>query len=114
VNEGDLEFQLSCREVGVGCGGRSYVHAARGKDHAFHGTNGGVQMKTADERATRDVLRWRRDQLTHAGFPKPLAAALAGDARYDLHALIQLVERCCAPELATRILAPLDIDRSST
>ena len=27
---------------------------------------------------------------------------------YDLHALIELVERGCPPELAVRILAPLD------
>jgi len=55
-----------------------------------------------------DVMEWRCDQLAHAGFPLPLAARLAGDRRYDLHALIELVERGCPPKLATRILAPLD------
>jgi hypothetical protein len=30
------------------------------------------------------------------------------DARYDLHALIELVGRACRPELAARIVAPLD------
>jgi hypothetical protein len=38
----------------------------------------------------------------------PLAARLAGDACYDLHALIELTERGCTPELAVRILAPLE------
>ena len=33
---------------------------------------------------------------------------LARDPRYDLHALIELVERGCPPELAVRILAPLE------
>ncbi|HEX6724581.1 MAG TPA: hypothetical protein VF073_05000 [Gaiella sp.] len=43
-----------------------------------------------------------------AGFPRGLAARLARDTRYDLHALIDLTERGCPPELAARILAPLD------
>jgi hypothetical protein len=55
-----------------------------------------------------EVVRWRREQLTESGFPLSVAARLANDARYDLHALIQLVERGCRPELAVRIVAPLD------
>jgi hypothetical protein len=55
-----------------------------------------------------EVLAWRQTQLTEAGFPAPLAQALAGDGRYDLHAVIELVERGCAPELAARIFAPLE------
>jgi hypothetical protein len=43
-----------------------------------------------------------------AGFEPPLALALAQDGRYDLHALIELVERGCPPRLAIRILAPLE------
>jgi hypothetical protein len=58
--------------------------------------------------ARHDVARWRRRQLTHAGFPLSVAARLAEDACYDLHALIELVERGCPPELAARIIAPLD------
>lgn len=54
------------------------------------------------------IVSWRRDQLLAAGFPLPLAAAVADDPAYDLHALIELVERGCAPQLAVRILAPLD------
>ena len=55
-----------------------------------------------------EVLVWRRDQLVGAGFSLPLAVELARDGRYDIHALIELVERGCSPELAVRILAPLD------
>jgi hypothetical protein len=55
-----------------------------------------------------DVANWRRDQLVEAGFEPPLATALADDSQYDLHALIELVERGCPPQLAVRILAPLD------
>ena len=59
------------------------------------------------------VLSWRRDQLTVAGFPLPLAARVAGDERFDMHALIELTERGCAPELAVRILAPLEAEGSA-
>jgi hypothetical protein len=55
------------------------------------------------------IVAWRRDQLTAAGIPLPLAARVAQDDRYDLHALIELVERGCAAELAVRILAPLEL-----
>jgi hypothetical protein len=67
-----------------------------------------MQTKTGKERARHEVTRWRRDQLVGSGFPLPLAARLAGDSRYDLHALIELTERGCDPELAVRILAPVE------
>ena len=63
------------------------------------------------ERKVDEVAAWRRDQLTQAGFPLPLAHRAARDPRFDLHALIQLVERGCPPELAVRIAAPLDDGR---
>jgi hypothetical protein len=63
------------------------------------------------ERKVGEVAAWRRDQLTQAGFPLLLADRAARDARFDLHALIQLVERGCPPELAVRISAPLDDGR---
>lgn len=53
------------------------------------------------------MTAWRRAQLVEAGFSLPLAHALADDGRYDLHALIELVEGGCPPQLAARILAPL-------
>jgi hypothetical protein len=40
----------------------------------------------------------------------PLAARLAIDPRFDLHALIELAEQGCPPELAVRIVAPLEDD----
>jgi hypothetical protein len=67
-----------------------------------------VQTKTSHEREVREVVRWRREQLAETGFSSPLAAEVANGARYDLHALIELVERGCPPELAARILAPLE------
>ncbi len=67
-------------------------------------------METAADRAAHDVVRWRRAQLVHAGFPLPLAVRIGKDSRFDLHALIQLVERGCEPELAVRIVAPVDTE----
>jgi hypothetical protein len=58
--------------------------------------------------AQADVLFWRESQLLRSGFPAGLAAEVARDGHYDLHRLIELVERRCAPELAVRILAPLE------
>jgi hypothetical protein len=72
-----------------------------------------VQTKTRGEREVHEVVRWRRDQLAEAGFSLPLAAWVANDARYDLHGLIELVERGCPPELAARILAPLEQEPSA-
>jgi hypothetical protein len=63
---------------------------------------------TIGDRVGGEVVVWRRDQLVAAGFSLPLATEVAGDGRFDLHALIELVERSCPPELAVRILAPLD------
>ena len=60
-----------------------------------------------------EVIRWRHEQLAAAGFPAATAAALAEDPAYDLHALIELVERGCPVELAVRILAPLDPERAT-
>ena len=65
-------------------------------------------MRTTGGQATRGTVRWRREQLVESGFPLALAAAVAADPRYDLHALIELLERGCPPELAVRIVAPLD------
>lgn len=67
-----------------------------------------METMTTSDRATDEVVRWRREQLRGSGFPSPLARRLAGDWRYDLHVLIELVERGCPPDLAARIVAPLD------
>jgi hypothetical protein len=60
-----------------------------------------------DEPLTAEVVAWRSGRLTAAGFPADLAGASAADRRMDLHALIELVERGCPPEIAARIMAPL-------
>jgi hypothetical protein len=72
-----------------------------------------MQVGQRDERAGPEVFDWRRRQLLAAGFETTLATRLARDDAYDLHALIELVERGCPPALASRILAPLDHEAAS-
>jgi hypothetical protein len=67
-----------------------------------------MQTELTQPLDSQEVVAWRRDQLAHSGFAPVLATRLAGDPRYDLHGLIELVERGCPPELAVRILAPIE------
>jgi hypothetical protein len=63
-------------------------------------------MSTSTE-TQAEVSGWRAERLEAAGFEHAVAEQLAGCCGYDLHGLIELVERGCPPELAIRILAPL-------
>lgn len=72
-----------------------------------------MPIQLRQDRDAHAVLTWRRNQLVRAGFALPLAAQVAGDPRYDLHALIELVERGCLPELAVRIMAPLESESAA-
>jgi hypothetical protein len=64
--------------------------------------------RDGDPSPAADLRRWRAGRLTAVGFERALAERVAADTRFDLHALIELTERGCPPELACRILAPLD------
>lgn len=67
-----------------------------------------MRTQTTSGAERRNVAEWRRRQLLDTGFTAALATTIADEPRYDLHALIELVERGCPPELAARILAPLE------
>jgi hypothetical protein len=54
------------------------------------------------------VVAWRVRKLRDAGLGPGLAAEIAANPGYDLHALLELVDRGCPADLAARILAPLD------
>jgi hypothetical protein len=62
-------------------------------------------------REATEIVAWRRARLRHAGFDAKLAEQLSHECAVDLHALIGLVEQGCPPQLAARILAPLDHER---
>jgi hypothetical protein len=56
----------------------------------------------------RGWVRWRAGRLMRAGFSPELADQLAVESRIDLHELLGLLDRGCPPDLAARILAPLE------
>jgi hypothetical protein len=67
-----------------------------------------MSIETQQQQGDVDVVAWRRTQLVRSGFSPLLASRVACDQRYDVHALIELVEHGCEVELAVRILAPLE------
>jgi hypothetical protein len=62
----------------------------------------------AHDRTGKDSRLWRRTRMLRAGFKHAVAKKLAADRRFDLHAALELVDRGCPPDLAARILAPID------
>jgi len=54
-----------------------------------------------------DVVIWRRCRLLESGFGVHLSQQLASMPAVDLHALLELVDCGCSPELAARILSPV-------
>jgi thioredoxin 1 len=71
---------------------------------------GGDTERPSAHRGKRDaaVVGSRRQRLLDAGFSVSSSERLARDERIDLHALLDLVQSGCPPELAVRTLAPLD------
>jgi len=67
-----------------------------------------MRVEQRGERTAPEIVAWRRRQLVAGGFPTALAGRVARDTAFDLHALLELVDRGCPPALAVRILAPLD------
>jgi hypothetical protein len=53
------------------------------------------------------VVAWRTERLIAAGLPFARASSVATDCRYDLHALLSLIDQGCPAETAVRIVAPL-------
>ena len=50
------------------------------------------------------VICWRASELMRAGYDPPLAVELAERPDVDLHRALELLERGCPPDLATKIL----------
>lgn len=68
----------------------------------------GISESRREDWAT--MVPWRRSRLRAVGFDGRLAGMIATDPRYDVPALLALVDRGCPPLLAARILAPLDAE----
>jgi hypothetical protein len=54
-----------------------------------------------------DIVAWRARRLCDGGYDPDLALVLATQ-RVDLHALLQLVDAGCRPDLAARIMSADD------
>jgi hypothetical protein len=59
------------------------------------------------------VESWRSMRLRGAGVSPQLADTLAQGSAYDVHAVLRLLESGCPPELAARILAPIEPEQRS-
>jgi len=59
------------------------------------------------------IIGWRYERLRRAGLDARSAEVLSHEGDVDLHTLIELIERGCPPELAARIIAPLDTEGSA-
>ncbi len=60
----------------------------------------------------QQLVDWRRQYLAGVGVAPELASTVASDLRWDLNALLRLLERGCPAHLAARILAPVEEERS--
>ncbi len=104
VGATNLLTQAVCRAALTAAG---KVRPARGRKPGMSTHHRTLPVSCRPDGPPVDVVLWRRCRLLEAGFPEALAMRLA-NARIDLHALLQLVDRGCPPELAARILAPVD------
>jgi hypothetical protein len=59
-----------------------------------------LHVETESER----IERWRGEELERAGYSPGDAVELASRSYIDLHLAVELIERGCPPETATRIL----------
>ena len=56
-----------------------------------------------DEETSR-VVQWRFSQLLRGGYSHGDAVVIAAQVQIDLHVALDVVQRGCPPELASRIL----------
>jgi hypothetical protein len=64
----------------------------------------------SSRRDLETYTEWRERCLQDSGFEADTASWLASAKAFDLHALLELVHHDCPPELAVRIVAPLEWD----
>jgi hypothetical protein len=84
-----------------------------GKQMETESVHASAQTQRRRDRGPNQVVIWRREQLVRSGLPLSMATRAAKNAGYDLHALIELLGRHCPPELAIRILAPIESENAT-
>ena len=60
------------------------------------------------------VIGWRIERLIAAGVQPALASRVARVHGFDIHAVLDLLDRGCPVELALRIIDPSDLVADST
>lgn len=63
-----------------------------------------AQFEVLDSTAAEDVLRWRFDELSRAGYAPDRALIVASHVEVDLHIATDLLRRGCPEDTALRIL----------
>ena len=63
-----------------------------------------AQFELIDDTEAEAILRWRFEELLHAGYDPGAALVVASHVDVDLHHAAALVRRGCPPETALRIL----------
>jgi hypothetical protein len=64
----------------------------------------GLEFQVEEDTDAERIVRWRLEELEHAGYGQIAALAIAVDADIDLHLAVDLLRRGCTPALAARIL----------
>jgi hypothetical protein len=64
----------------------------------------GLELEAAEDTDIGRTLRWRLEELKHAGYEDSAALAIAADLAIDLHLAVDLPRRGCPVALAARIL----------
>lgn len=63
-----------------------------------------TELHVLEDTELEKIERWRAEELMRAGYGTRAAGRIAARHDIDLHRAIELLERGCSAELATKIL----------
>jgi hypothetical protein len=63
-----------------------------------------TELHVLEDTELEKIERWRAEELMRAGYGARAAGRLAARHDVDLHRAVELLERGCSAELATKIL----------
>jgi chorismate synthase len=103
LDEGEINAQLSRRQVGHGSGGRMRIErdSARIAGGVLNGRTTGAPI--AIEIENRDFANWRDREIQPMTIPRPGHADLTGAIKYGYRELRLALERASARETAARV-----------
>jgi hypothetical protein len=71
-------------------------------------------QKSLGDSRVDPVIRWRVQRLIAAGVQPALASRVARVRGFDIHAVLDLLDRGCPVELALRIIDPSELPAESS